>query len=79
MNIVFSPHFYDNNQERKIEKDKIIDTLLHPERVIPDRKNRLIAQKRFYHRLLRVVHVKTHNTYIVITAYYTTRISHYEH
>lgn len=62
----------------EVTRDQIEDTLLHPERVIPQPRDKFIAQKRISARhVLRVVYRMEGDTYIVIT-FYPGRRERYE-
>ena len=79
--IEFSEYAGLQAQERKIEKQDILDTIKSPGQVLLGRKGRKIAQKKLNREgekgLLRVIYEEKTDTQVVITAYWTSKIKKY--
>ncbi len=72
MGIIYTYHAEGQIQERHISKDKIEFALMNPDKITESRAGTKIAQKQDGSKLLRVVYKQQNNTYIIITAYYTS-------
>lgn len=72
MQIIYTNHAEENILERKMSKKIVEDVIKNPEKVIDTRFGRKIAQRIIDNKLLRVIYDQVNNTYIVVTAYYTT-------
>lgn len=76
MQIVYTVYAQETLNERNISKEEVELALLVPLEVLAGKRGRSIAHRIVSNKLLRVVFETSDNTYIVITAYYTT-ISRY--
>jgi hypothetical protein len=71
MNIVYTHYAQNTIKDREIDKQKILQTIFEYDEIVRGKEGRLIAQKLFENKLLRVIFEVHKKTYIVITAYYT--------
>lgn len=72
MEFDYIDHAEENIKERNIDKKLIEDVVKKPDKLIDAGPSRKIAQRVIGNKLLRVIHEKQGNTYIIVTAYYTS-------
>ena len=81
LRIEFSRHAERQLKERGLEQDMVVSTLKEPEQIIPGKKGRKIAHKRFKKGgkefLLRVIFSEEDEVIKVLTAYCTSKLSKY--
>lgn len=79
----FSEHFLFRLKRRRIELEKVMDTLQNPDDIQPSSPKRYIYQKTFFdiklnkETLLRVVVEQEGSLFIILTAYTTTKLLKY--
>jgi len=78
MVIQFTKHALKQIKIRKLEKADINTTLNNPDKIIEDRFQNFIAQKKFGNYLLRVVYIQEKDTKIIITGYKTSKFDKYK-
>ena len=72
--IIFSKHAELKIAERKLPRQKIRDTILHPDFTAPSYNLREELFKRFVPRYMKVVIKRGRNNIIVITAHWVARL-----
>jgi hypothetical protein len=73
----FTKHALKQIKIRKLEKADINATLNDPDKIMKDRFQNFIAQKKFGNYLLRVVYLHEKDIKIIITAYKTSKFNKY--
>ncbi len=71
MRFEYTVHAEERIRKRKLDKLLIEDIIKNPSTVTILKYGRLIAQRAFKQKLLRVVYEKREGIYIIVTAYYT--------
>jgi len=83
MKIIFCEHALFEMEFRKIKKEDIERLIENPMQKLPDRKNRVIMQSKYYdHKenkemLLRIIGEESVNEFHVVTVYKTSKIEKY--
>ena len=72
MEIIYTKHAVERIKLRKINKKDVENAIAKPSKII-DKNDIKICQKPLGNKILRVVYRLQDNTYIVITAYLTTK------
>jgi hypothetical protein len=75
MNIVFSRHANLKIAQRRLSRQKILNTVARPDTIRPGHSGREIALKKFGVKYLHVVIIRERNTVIVVTAHWVARRS----
>lgn len=73
MMITFSKHAENKIEQRRLPKDKVIQTVESSDRILKSRDNRSLATKNFGKLDLRVVFVEEDDRLIIVTAYWHER------
>ncbi len=71
MEFIYTKHAEKKINERELEKGLIERALGDPDEIVETLSGKLIAHKIVGKKLLRIVHVRKGNSYIIITVYYT--------
>jgi len=73
VNVVFSKHAELKITQRKLSRQKVLETVARPDRVIRSRGGREILFKKFKKNHLQVIIMRENTTVIVITAHWVAR------
>ena len=70
MPIVFSEHAKKQLKERNISRERTVDTVENPDRMLASFKSRRLRQRRFGDRILEAVTVTEGSRITIVTVYY---------
>lgn len=73
MPIVFSDHAKKQLRRRKIQQEMVIQTIRHPQEILPSFKGRRLRRRAFGDKILQAVTITEGSKITVVSSYYLRR------